>query len=80
VPENASGEIEERHKCLWLSFSSKNAGKVPWLQPAPAVPPKEWVIQPLDIQSLHPQPQRFQQLPVKKRQRRLGLMQSQIYR
>jgi hypothetical protein len=40
------------------------------------------VIQPLDIQTLHPQPQRFQQLPVKKkkRQRRLGLMQSQIYR
>jgi hypothetical protein len=38
------------------------------------------VIQPLDIQTLHPQPQRFQQLPVKKRQRRLGLMQSQIFR
>jgi hypothetical protein len=80
VPGNTSGEIEEKHKCLWLSFWSIDEGKVPWLQPAPAVPPKEWVIQPLDIQTLHPQPQRFQQLQVKKRQRRLGLMQSQIYR
>jgi hypothetical protein len=56
VPENTSGEIEERHKWLWLSFCSKNEGKVSWLQQAPAVPPKELVIQPLDIQTLHPQP------------------------
>jgi hypothetical protein len=80
VPENTSREIEEKHKCLWLSFCSINEGKVPWLQPAPAVPPKQRELPSLDIQIQDPQPQRFQQLQVKKRQRRLGLMQSQIYR
>ena len=37
MPENTSGEIEERHKCLWLSFCLKNEGKVPWLRKHPGI-------------------------------------------
>jgi hypothetical protein len=61
---------------MWLSFCSINEGKVLWLQPAPAVPPKQRELPSLYIQIQHPQPQPqcLQQLTVQKRQYRQGLI------